>query len=186
MLLTVPRRLLLASLLIAVAACDPTVTGEQALLPDPFELDEGRFAATVSGEVELEVAGTASFEAHPISEEVDHVVLRTGDWEPSWQAPSLTFIPTAALLGGPIFRFTPGTHGLGLLRPVHASLALYVDGQLHTYLSDDGTLLIHASENDRVAAGFSLTASRMGQGGTILGTVQVHGAFRTLPPQELP
>lgn len=186
MLLTFPRRLLLAPLLVAVAACEPTVTAGDDLLPDPFELEEGRFAATVSGELELELTGTASFEPHPISDEVDHVALRAGEWEPSWQAPSLGFIPTALLLGGPVFPFEEGTHGLGLVGPVHASLALYVDGQLHSYLSNDGTLRIHASGNDRVAAGFSLTASRMGQGGAILGTVKVHGAFRTLPPQELP
>lgn len=189
MVLTCTRRPLLAPLiaplLVVMASCEPTVTAGDDLLPDPFELEEGRFAATVSGEVELELAGTAAFEPYPITEEVDQVVLRAEEWEPSWEAPSLSFTPTAVILGGPVFPFEEGTHRLGLLRPVHASLSLYVGDQLHTYLSDDGTLRIHASGNDNVAAGFSLTASRIGQGGAILGTVKVHGAFRTLPPEQL-
>jgi hypothetical protein len=173
-------------LLAALAACESPVGGDEGLLPDPFALEEGGFTATVSGDLDLDLTGAATFGPNPIVADVDEVVLRAEEWDPPWLAPSLGFSPTALLLGGPVFPFAEGTHRLGVMRPVYATLTLYVEGQLHTYLSTGGTLRIHSASDGRLAAGFSFTASRMGPGGAILGTVRVHGAFRTLPAQELP
>jgi hypothetical protein len=61
-----------------------------------------------------------------------------------------------------------------------------VEDKLHTYLSTGGTLRIHSTSDGRLAAGFSFPASRVGQAGGSLGSVSVHGAFRTLPRKDLP
>ncbi|HYW08644.1 MAG TPA: hypothetical protein VE913_16910 [Longimicrobium sp.] len=156
---------------VGTASCGENPAGSGA------RVAAGQFHATISGAVNADVAGSASFEdvTRPAAGRIIQLVAEGESGE-------IEFDPYSLLSSNPGFRFPRGTHAVGVLSTVQG----YVYPPLSdpdaegVYIASTGRLEISESSADRVVGEFDFTALAIRDDNS-RSMVRVRGAFHAVP-----
>jgi len=156
---------------VGTASCGDNPAGSGA------RVAAGQFHARVSGAVNADLAGSATFEdvTRPAAGRIIQLVAQGGNGE-------IEFGPYGLLSSNPDFRFPRGTHAVGVLSTVQASVyppRSDPDGD-GVYIASSGRVEIRESNAERVVGEFDFTALAIRDDNS-RSTVRVRGAFHAVP-----